>query len=69
MKKVIYIEGMHCQNCEKRVYNTLSNLDNVKKVKINLKKKEAIIETDETIDNEIIVKSIANIGYEVTNIK
>lgn len=69
MKKVIYIEGMHCQNCEKRVYNTLSNLDSVKKVKINLKKKEAIIETDETIDNEIIVKSIANIGYEVTNIK
>ena len=54
MKKVIYIEGMHCQNCEKRVYNTLSNLDSVKKVKINLKKKEAIIETDETIDNEIM---------------
>ncbi|MGM9900137.1 MAG: heavy-metal-associated domain-containing protein [Bacilli bacterium] len=69
MKKVISIEGMHCQNCEKRVFNTLSNLDNVKKVKVNLKKKEAIIEVDETIDDETIVKSIASIGFEVTNIK
>ena len=42
-KKTISIEGMHCEHCAKKVENTLSSIEGVNKVKVNLSKKEAII--------------------------
>lgn len=69
MKKIINIEGMHCSHCEKRVTDALSTLENIKKVKVNLKKKEAVIESASPINDEIIIEAITKIGFEVINIK
>ena len=42
MKKVISIEGMSCKHCAMRVENSLKALDEDAKVKVNLKKNEAV---------------------------
>ena len=40
---VIKIEGMSCEHCAKKVSQNLLTIKGVKKVKVNLKEKEAII--------------------------
>lgn len=69
MKKIIKIEGMHCAHCAGRVEKTLSELDGVKKVKVDLKKKYAEITSDVEISNEVIIESISEWGFEVIEIK
>lgn len=68
MKKTIYIEGMMCMHCVARVENILKNLPNVTKVTVNLKKKNAVIELSEDINNEVIINAITDAGYEVKKI-
>ena len=43
MKKIIQINGMKCEHCTSRVEEALKKIANVKSVKVNLAKKEAII--------------------------
>ena len=68
IKKTIKIEGMHCEHCAKKVENALSELDNVKKAKVNLKKQEASIVLEKEIDNKVITEAIENIDFKVTDI-
>ncbi len=68
MKKTIYIEGMMCMHCVARVEGVLKNLPNVTKVTVNLKKKNAVIELSDDINNEVIINAITDAGYEVKKI-
>ena len=51
---VIKIEGMSCEHCAKKVSQNLLTIKGVKKVKVNLKEKEAIISSKEPLDLEQI---------------
>ena len=66
MKKVISIEGMKCENCVKHVKDALNTLENVKNVKVNLAKKEAIINGG--VSDEILKDTVTKAGYEVKSI-
>lgn len=66
MKKIIQINGMKCEHCTSRVEEALKKVPNVKSVKVNLAKKEAIINGD--VDNSILEETIKNVGYEVVSI-
>lgn len=68
-KKTISIEGMHCEHCAKKVENTLSSIEGVNKVKVNLSKKEAIITSKSIIDDQTIKDSFKNLDFIITNIK
>ena len=68
MKKTITIEGMMCMHCVARVEGILKNLPNVTKVTVNLKKKNAIIELSDELNNEVIINAIKDAGYEVKKI-
>ncbi len=68
IKKTIKIEGMHCECCAKKVENALSELDNVKKAKVNLKKQEASLVLEKEIDNKVITEAIENLDFKVTDI-
>lgn len=63
--KTIFIEGMHCEHCSKRVAEALKSIKGVKSVSISLeeKKAEVILKTD--IDNKVLKQTIENIGFEV----
>lgn len=65
-KQVVKIEGMHCENCAKKVEGCLSTIPEVKKVKINLKKQEAVLTADQEIDLKKIKESLKETDFKVT---
>ncbi len=60
----LVVEGMMCKHCEARVKEGVSEIDGVKSVEINLKKKLVKIDAPEELKEEI-VKKITSLGYEV----
>ena len=68
IKKVITIEGMMCDHCKMKVEKTLSELDGVSKVKVNLKDKTATIYSIKSISNDDIKNAINKLDYKVINI-
>ncbi len=69
MKKIIEIEGMQCMHCAQKVKSAILNIQDVKSVKVNLNKKEAIIKMNRPIENQKLKEKIEEFGYEVKNIK
>lgn len=67
-EKRMYIEGMHCENCEIRVENALNRLDHVA-CKVILKKKTAIISYSADISDAVLKETVEKMGYKVTDIQ
>ena len=65
--KIINVEGMHCDNCAKRIKKALESLDNVLDVTVNLSKKEVILNGD--VSNKEIKECIEDLDYEVKKIR
>jgi len=68
-KKKVIIEGMMCSHCAEKVEKTLMTLDNVSKVKVDLKDKSATIFYDKSLNEEEIKNKIAELEYKVIEIK
>lgn len=65
MKQQFSIEGMSCNHCVARVEETVSALDGVQKVKVNLKKANGTVKFDETkVKSEKICQAINGLGYK-----
>lgn len=66
MKKIkLNISGMTCNNCLNRVETALTELEGVKKVKINLKKETASVKFDQTIQEiNDLTKAVDQAGYQ-----
>lgn len=67
--KVVNISGMSCEGCAKKVENALENLVDVSKVKVNLKKGQAIVSYDSTLDEILLTETLEKLGFTVTGIK
>ena len=65
IKKVVTIEGMMCDHCKSKVERALLELDDISKVKVNLKNKSATIYSTKSINNEIIKNTISKLDYKV----
>lgn len=65
IRKTIFIEGMSCGHCSKRVEETLKSIKDVKAVNVSLEEKKAEIILKNEIDNEIIKSAIEDIGFKV----
>lgn len=68
IKTIVKIEGMSCEHCANKVKDTFLSVNNVKSVKVNLSKKEAIISSSEKLDKDIIKNLIENLDYKVIDI-
>ena len=68
-KKVIGIQGMHCENCALKIGKALSDLSSIDNAKVDLKKNIAIIYYDDEVDDLQIQKIIEELGYSITGIK
>ena len=66
--KIILIEGMHCGHCSKRVEEALKSLNGVKSVTISLEEKNAQVMLKKDIENEVLKKTIEDIGFGVVDI-
>jgi len=63
--RTIKIKGMSCQHCAKAVIKTLSEIDGVKDVKVDLAKALATFEETKPVETETIKDRIKKAGYEV----
>jgi len=68
-EKEIIIEGMHCNNCSKRIENVLKEVKEIKKVKIDLEEKKAKIISSKELESKLIKEMIENLGFQVIEIK
>lgn len=67
-KKTLSIDGIHCENCQARIENTLNRLDGVA-CQVNLHKKTATVSYSREISNQELKERIEKLGYTVTDIR
>lgn len=69
MKKMILIEGMSCGHCTGRVEKSLSQIDGVTVTSTSVDEKNAIINLEKEVSDEVIRQAIDDAGYDVIEIK
>ena len=68
MTKVMKIEGMSCEHCSARVEKALNMIEGVS-AKVKLEAKEALVELEIEISNDVLRKAVEDAGYEVVEIR
>lgn len=59
----VRVEGMSCGHCAAKVTNALEKIDGVKKVKVDLEKKQVTILSNKELEENIIKETIENLDY------
>jgi len=67
MKKTLSIDGMMCQHCVMHVTEALKAVAGVSSVKVDLKKKSAVVEGG-SLDDDAMKAAVTDAGYSVTKI-
>ena len=67
MKKVMHIEGMMCQNCEKHVSKALNGIEGVSAV-VSLEENKADITLEKEVSDDVLKAAVEEEGYTVTGI-
>lgn len=68
MKTKISIDGMSCQHCAKNVTEKLNELDGIQSTQVNLDEKNAVVESTEPVDENLVTQTITNAGFTVKGI-
>ena len=63
IKKLIEIEGLHCENCAKKVEEALYGLPEVENVEVNLSDKNAKVTLNEEVDDLLIADVVNAVGH------
>ena len=66
--KVLEIEGMHCENCYRRVQNALNSIEGVN-AKVHGSRKQAVVKMDKDMENSELEQVVSRLGYKVVSIK
>ena len=70
MKKIkLSISGMHCGSCAGNIERGLKKIKGVKEVSVSALTNKAIVETEDSVDNEELKKVVARVGYKVVYIE
>ncbi|MFO7881140.1 MAG: cation transporter [Kosmotogaceae bacterium] len=66
----IYVKGMSCEHCKKRVEKALESIPEIKEVSVNLNKGTANVKTvNNNVDKGIIKNRIEETGYKFGGIE
>lgn len=68
-KKIITIEGMHCEHCAASVEKAIAQIDGVKDAKVYLAKKVCTAKLSREIEDDAIKSAIKEIGFEVISVE
>ena len=58
------VSGMMCMNCVKHVKEALEKVKGVKEAQVSLETKKAIVKCKDSVSKDLLIKSIADAGYE-----
>ena len=67
MKKILKVEGMTCEHCERAVKEELRKLPEVLDVKVELSTGKVEV-TGDNLEDKTLKEAIDEAGYEVKNI-
>lgn len=67
-RRVLTVEGMHCDNCRARVENAVNRLEGVV-CKVDLRRKTATVSYCIPVDDETLKETVEKMGYQVTKIQ
>lgn len=68
MVKLVHINGMHCEHCQKSVTKALSAVAGVSKVDVSLEFKTARVECADSVTDAQLTQAVVDDGFEVTSI-
>lgn len=66
-RKIMHIEGMHCQNCKNSIERQINKLDGAS-AKVNLRKKTAVVSMEYMIADEELKRAVEILDFQVTDI-
>ena len=66
MKKILYVEGMVCNNCVSHVSETLLEIQGVAGADVVLEPKTATVTLEKEIADEVLKAAVVEAGYDVT---
>lgn len=66
-KKLLKIEGMHCNHCAKQVMDAMNKIDGVS-AKVDLESKTATIFYDREINDHDLCQAVEKAGYHIQSI-
>ncbi len=69
LKKVIYIDGMSCSHCQKKVEEALKKQREVKDAKVDLREKKAEVLFNRDMRDDDLKEIIEDLGYKVRKIE
>lgn len=69
MKKMITVEGMMCGMCEAHVNDALRKVPGVRKASSSRARKQAVVECDETVSDEMLLEAIQATGYQASDVR
>ncbi|MRZ80554.1 heavy metal-associated domain protein [Paeniclostridium sordellii] len=70
MRKKLLVDGMSCMNCVRHLKDALEeDMNGVKVIDISLDNKYAIIETGESVTDDMLKDVIVDLGYELKGIE
>lgn len=64
MKKIMTVNGMHCEHCKNRVESLLKEFDGIKTAKVDLEKKTVTISLKSEISDETLENAVKEAGFE-----
>lgn len=67
-EKVISISGMHCDHCVISVTKALNRIEGAS-AKVSLKRGEAVVSYDRTLDDESLKSAVETQGFQVREIR
>jgi Cu+-exporting ATPase len=68
VKTIFNVEGMSCSHCANKVKNELEKISDIKKVEVDLSKKQVIILSKNILDENLIKQTIENLDYKYMGI-
>ena len=67
-KKIVHIEGMHCENCKNSVERNVNKIEGAS-CRVDLKKNLAVVSYDRPIDDQRLRRTIELLDFTVSGIE
>lgn len=68
MKKIVVVEGMHCQHCQSAVQKALAAVEGVTEAKVDLEKKTATVSMTAEVSDEALMKAVSDAGFDPVSV-
>lgn len=67
-RKIVYIEGMHCDHCVQSVQNAINRIDGAVAT-VSLQDKKAVVNYDRAIEDAQLRAAVEEAGFRVASIE